>query len=533
MVAQKGLIGGFVIAIAFIIALAATTWLGAQRVISDDEWIAHTHEVLKDINRFESSVFEAESSVHAYVITGDPKFVEDFNTAATSISSNLESARHLTSNNPAQQQRLDRLAPTIEKKLAVMKDAIALRQRGDSTAATRLIQEQSQTIKVEIRQRIEEIKQAESQLLNARLASAETSVSRVLFALVTGHVLSIALLIFVFYILNRSLTTLRKTVELKSHLADLVESSNDAIIGATLDGTITSWNKSAERLYGYTASEIIGRSHAILVPPGQPDEIPQLHERIKRGEQIDNYETVRVRKDGQKISVSIVISSVKDENGNVISCSAITRDITERKLIEKERERFFTISLDMLCVADTDGYFIRLNPAWEKKLGFTIEELLSKPYLDFIHPDDRKRTLAEANKIAAGDVTIAFENRYRCKDGSYKWFLWNAILDHENQLIYAVARDITERKLVESEREALISELKDALTNVKVLRGLLPICSYCKSVRDDKNYWKRVEDYITEHSEALLTHGICPKCYEEIVKPQIKEAKRKQSGNNS
>jgi PAS domain S-box-containing protein len=111
--------------------------------------------------------------------------------------------------------------------------------------------------------------------------------------------------------------------------------------------------------------------------------------------------------------------------------------------------RFMNLSIDIFCTQDFDGHFKSLNPSWEKLLGFTTDELMAKPYLQFIHPDDRARTVAEADRLRDREVTVSFENRYRCKDGTYKWFSWNAVSVPEQRLIYSVARDITERKRVE------------------------------------------------------------------------------------
>lgn len=133
-----------------------------------------------------------------------------------------------------------------------------------------------------------------------------------------------------------------------------------------------------------------------------------------------------------------------------------------RKQAEEERTRIFTTSLDLLCVASVGGYFKQLNPRWETTLGFTIQELLASPFIEFVHPDDRERTQAEVQRLTEGLVTLSFENRYRCKDGSYRWFLWNAVPDAEGRLVYAAARDVTERRQMEEQLQLRAGQLETA-----------------------------------------------------------------------
>jgi PAS domain S-box-containing protein len=111
--------------------------------------------------------------------------------------------------------------------------------------------------------------------------------------------------------------------------------------------------------------------------------------------------------------------------------------------------RFIKLSVDMFCIIGFDGFFKSLNPSWERTLGFTARELMSRPRFEFIHPEDRALTGLEADRLQGGKITFGFENRYLCKDGSYKWLLWNAISEPAQNAIYAVARDITERKYAE------------------------------------------------------------------------------------
>ena len=197
----------------------------------------------------------------------------------------------------------------------------------------------------------------------------------------------------------------------------------------------------------------------------------------------------------------------------------------ERATAVRELEnRFFSNSIDLLCFLDFNGHFKRLNPAWERTLGFTVEELMSRPFIEFVHPDDRARTLAQNAAVRAGGQALAFENRYLCKDGSFRWLLWNATPDSPDRVIYSVARDVTASKQAQEEREQLVRELQAALAEVNSLRAILPVCSYCKRVRDDENYWHTVENYISLHTSTSFSHGICPTCMATEVESQFDDA---------
>jgi diguanylate cyclase (GGDEF)-like protein/PAS domain S-box-containing protein len=138
---------------------------------------------------------------------------------------------------------------------------------------------------------------------------------------------------------------------------------------------------------------------------------------------------------------------------------------------ERRTTRFFNLSLDMLCTAGPDGYLAEVNPAWTETLGYTPEEMRSQPFIEFVHPDDRPRTEAEAKRMFAGEDSIDFENRWRAKDGSWHWLLWSATLSGDDGLVYARASDHTERKRIEHEREVLIAKV-ESLARTDELTGL-------------------------------------------------------------
>jgi PAS domain S-box-containing protein len=260
--------------------------------------------------------------------------------------------------------------------------------------------------------------------------------------------------------------------ENQERLAGILETIPNGIVTINLAGEFTSANPAAEKILGLKRSEISERVYndpawKITTLDGKPFPDQDLpFARVMRTHQaLCGVEHAIEHQDGSRTMLSVSAAPLRNGLAEMVGVVAAISDVTQSKQIEAERDRFFNLSIDLLCTAGLDGYFRRINPAFETTLGYTKEELLSQPWVNFVHPEDQAATLADLDNLATGTPTFYFQNRYICKDGSFKWLSWTAFPVVEENLVYAVARDITASKQMEETLRQREQEFKALLDN--------------------------------------------------------------------
>ena len=263
-------------------------------------------------------------------------------------------------------------------------------------------------------------------------------------------------------------------------LANVVESSDDAIITKTLDGNITTWNKGAELLYGYSAEEVIGKNISILAPPSLKSEINQLIKKIKDGKRVFHYDTIRIDKDAKQVDVSITMSPIFDNSGNLVGISTIARDITKQKKSEialKESEEKFhevfnnandMIGLNLIKDDGLPGKFIEVNEIGIERLGYSRDEFLNMTPADIVAPEKRSEMPQNALKLSEKGHAN-FEIIHQTKDGKKIPVEINNHIFQLNgkKVALAISRDITERKQTEEVLENSERKYKKIFNNIQ------------------------------------------------------------------
>jgi PAS domain S-box-containing protein len=292
------------------------------------------------------------------------------------------------------------------------------------------------------------------------------------------------------------------TVPTDRFLAAIVESSDDAIIGKTLEGTITSWNRGAERLYGYSAAEAVGQPISLIIPPERPSELPAIMEQLRRGERIDHYETIRVHKDGTRLDVSVSISPIRDDADRIVGAASIGRAITERKHAERERRaleqqarqelaarreseaRFQAVweaTSEALALSDPEGIVLAVNPAYCALYGRAPEEVVGHDFA-VIFPDAERAGAMEQYRAVFADPTPprSYEARVQRPDGTERVVEARAdflVQDGERVAMISAVRDVTERKRLDQAQQDFVAmaghDLGSPLTVLRARAQLL------------------------------------------------------------
>jgi PAS domain S-box-containing protein len=272
------------------------------------------------------------------------------------------------------------------------------------------------------------------------------------------------------------ITDRKRAEEDAQRLAAIIKSSDDAIIGKDLNGVINSWNRGAERLFGYTAEDVIGKSITILIPADRQDEEPFILDRIRRGELVDHYETVRRRKDGMLVDIALTTSPIKDSAGRIVGASKIARDITDRKRAQEHSQRLASIvesSDDAIISKDLNGVITSWNRGAERLYGYKAEEVLGQPITILIPADRQDEEPEILARLRRGEQIDHYETVRKRKDGALLDVALTAspIKNEQGKIVGAskIARDITYRRQGEEQQQLLLREMDHRVNNLFAL----------------------------------------------------------------
>jgi len=482
---------------AAILLLLATGWLSyraTRQLTTTLDMVAHSQEVIGTLEATLASLTQIEAEQRGYLLTGADDFLEDRETATTQLQKQLERLQVLTRENPSQQSYLTQLTPMIARRLELMDERIAVfRQSGLAGVADPVVLSRGKEVMDQIRSRVGEMHEEEARLLAKRTEAAHND-SRFNLAIIgASSALAVGLGILAILRIRRDLVLRAQAEQELEKNQNLLESILDhtpaLVFLKDLEGRYLFVNRRFAEVAGRSREEIKGKTAFDLAPAELAQKATEHQQTVlARQAPVEVEETVQYR-EGLRPHLAVKFP-LRDGAGKIYATAGISTDITARKQAETERDRFFTLSLDLLCIASGDGYFKRVSPAVTDILGWSVEEFLARPYLEHVHPDDQAATQREVEKqMQSGKRVFNFENRYRHKDGAWRVLSWRSM--PQGDLMYAIARDVTELKRAEEELQAAKNQLE-----VRVLERTAELAHVNESLRHSERRFR-----------ALLEHG--------------------------
>ena len=419
----------------------------------------HTQVVLERIESLVSLVKDAETGQRGYLLTGDESYLSPYNDAHHLIPVRVDELRKLTANNPSQQARIANLQRLLRQKLAELAQTVALRRTSGAAPALDVVKtNRGLALMDQIRAVTDAFEAEESTLLNRRNEDLLGATKELAATMVAGVGLLLIALLTGSRLIDQHILQREKDEEVRSQLAAIVDSTDDAVIGTTLEGVILTWNHGAEKLYGYTAAEAVGQHVSMLLPPDSQEEMHSIVERLKRGERIEHYETVRIAKDGRRIDAAITISPIRNRSGQLTGASTIAHDITERKRAQDalgeslgRLEKVLQVETVGVMFWDlSTGCMVDANDAFLKMMGYSRSQVAARElkWQNLTPPEYMDVSRAEVEKFLATGRVGPYEKEYFHKDGTRRWLLFAGSSLGGNQCV-EFCIDIAARKKVE------------------------------------------------------------------------------------
>lgn len=447
-------VAAFGTALALLVFINVLLFVSLDKNTQQDRYVVHTYRVLKTSNALFSAIKDAETAQRGYILTKDTSFLTPYHHSIAVKNRLLVQLDKLIKDNKVQQQRLKHIKSLIHQKYRfVEKSLFTLRQSGSEQTIDLVNKGEGKMIMDQLRLAFQKFNTHENRLLKQRTYEAQKSVNTLKFTLVYSVLISILIFAITFYKLFQKIKVQHQQEEAlfvqNEWYRQTMYSLGDGVITTDVKGNITFINRSGLHITGWLFKDAVGQPIETvfnIVNPDNPEKNsnPALQAMKENKIVFLAKNTQLIQKNGTTIYIDDSGAPIHDREGHIIGSVLIFRDITEKRKTEEKLNLIYNQSLDMIGVANKEGYFISINPAVTKILGYTQEEFLSQSYFDFIHPDDIERTDNEKHTLFENIDTLDFVNRYRSKDGTYKWIEWNVTM--VDDLMYAMGRDITERK---------------------------------------------------------------------------------------